>query len=222
MALLIDGKLLFIHTPRGGGEWFGKALRNMGVNETYRIGDKHSHGCYTREIFDLLKNPDIKSMTTIRHPAEWYKSHWELRTYRTDTIQNWGLYEKDFMWHPTWDLDNECKSFDFEDFINKCVDKFPSYLSRLYDDYTRKPPVGTLDYIILTKNLEKEIPDIFEENDMNFDLENFLNTPSHNSFKNDNIKYSVDLINKILQSEKRCIEKFNFSNNIEDLKYLIK
>jgi hypothetical protein len=174
-------------------------------------------------IFDLLKNPNIKSMTFIRHPAEWYKSHWELRTY-TNKNQSlkWGLYEKDFMWHPTWDLDNECWSTDFEDFINKCVEKFPSYLSRLYDDYTRKPPVGTLDYIILTKDLEKEIPRIFEENSMDFDLEKFLNTPSHNSFKDDNIKYTTDSINKILSSERRCIEKFNFTTDVENLKDLIK
>jgi hypothetical protein len=224
MAFLIDGKLLFIHPPRCGGEWFSKALTNAGVQQ-YRIGNKHGHVCSNIEILDVMQDPNIKTMTCIRHPAEWYKSYWELMTRQNldmNTIEKWNLFEDNSMWHPTWDIDNECFAYDFDGFINKCVDKFPSYLSYLYDDYTRRPAVDTIDYIILTKDLEEKAPLILEECGIALDIEKFLATERYNSFKNDNVKYSVESINKILISEKRCIEKFNFSNNIEDLKDLIK
>jgi len=286
MASLIANKLLFIHPPRCGGEWFSKALTNAGVQQ-YRVGNKHGHACSNIEIYNAMQDPKIKTMTCIRHPAEWYKSYWELKTNKiTDInrIEKWGIFEDNSIWHPTWDLDNECfaHTFEgfinncvdkfpsylsylyddytrkpavgtidyiiltreleekapswhptwdldnecfahtFEGFINNCVDKFPSYLSYLYDDYTRKPAVGTIDYIILTRELEEKAPSILQECGIALDLDKFLATDRYNSFKKDDVKYSVESINKILSSEIRCISKFNFTTDVENLKDLIK
>jgi hypothetical protein len=224
MASLIANKLLFIHPPRCGGEWFSKALTNAGVQQ-YRVGNKHGHACSNIEIYNAMQDPKIKTMTCIRHPAEWYKSYWELKTNKiTDInrIEKWGIFEDNSIWHPTWDLDNECFAHTFEGFINNCVDKFPSYLSYLYDDYTRKPAVGTIDYIILTRELEEKAPSILQECGIALDLDKFLATDRYNSFKKDDVKYSVESINKILSSEIRCISKFNFTTDVENLKDLIK
>lgn len=220
MAALIEEKILFIHIPRCGGSWFYETMNNARVNFC-GIGFKHGNYIANKNIFDLLKNKKIKSLSFIRHPAEWYKSYYELKNRGAMGInRKWDLYGQDYQWHPTWDIDNECSADTFDGFINNCINKMPSFVSYMYDNYLKVPPIGLIDYVVLTKNIENEVPLIFKENNISFNKDKFINYQSFNSFKNNKIKYKKELLLKILESEKRSIEKFKFTKNIDELSYL--
>jgi len=194
-------------------EWFEKLLKNNNINIKY-ISDKHANFRSDKQLFLFYKENNIKTISFIRHPAEWYKSHWELKNNKGE-----GLFEINSNWHPTWDIDNECYCNNFDNFIKNCINKFPSFLSYLYDDYLRVPPVNELDYIILTKELEEKIPIIFKENNIKSELNYIKNI---NSFKDNNILYNKNLLQELLDNEKRCINRFNFTTDLNDLKYLIR
>jgi len=214
MAIFIDNKLLFIHVPRTGGEWLEK---NLEKNNIYflSVGNKHDHACSNQAIHDMVK--DVNSMVFLRHPAEWYKSHWELKMHR-EIKARYKLYEEKSFWHPTWDIDNECISEDFEQFVENCLNKFPSFVSYLYDQYTRKPPVSQIDNIFLTRELDNQLPQFFQKYDIDFKIK----VSNFNSHKDNNALYSEKLLYKVLKSESRSIGKFNFSSDINKLEYLLK
>lgn len=220
MAVLIENKILFLHIPRTGGEWFISAIKNAGVNFEI-VGNKHDNIFVNKDLYFLLENKNIKTITFIRHPAEWYKAYWELKNKANGLMGSWNLFETNAIWHPTWKIDNECYAKNFNDFIEKCIENLPSFVSYLYDFYTTTPPVKNVDYIIFTSEIEDQIPNIFKENNILFNLDNFINSKSINTFKNKKNLYTKNNLNKILDSERRCINKFNFTKEINNLSYLI-
>ena len=109
--MLILPNSCFLHVPKTGGSWVKKAIIASGIKyEDYRInGDPHI-GLSECPVGNKFK------FAFVRHPVDLYRSYWQ--------------FKMTYAWDVKNQLDMDCKSDDFNDFIRNVLNKYP----RCYGD----------------------------------------------------------------------------------------
>jgi len=189
MALKFDNKLFF-HIPKTGGSYVRYVIRKRLPVKSEEVGividswQRQTH-CRPFEVEpDILKQ--CETFCTIRHPIEWYRSHYR---YRIKTS-----------WRNDFPLDVLCVSDTFQGFIKNVIKKWPGYVTELYDNYAPH-----CDYILRQENLTPQLnkllriwgydvmaPEVLV-NDTERDIDTGLTQP---------------LRNKLLRAERKAIERY--------------
>lgn len=183
---------VFYHIPKTGGIWVRNALLNSGVR-TIEI-DQHAR--------PNIGVPGHKfGFCFVRNPLSWYQSRW-------------AHHAKLDWWEDDCDLDRECKSNSFEEFVWCAVKKFPALLSQKYFDYCIDTP-GKIQFIGKQENLASDLVYALRMAGEDFDVCKLLSTPKANvSSKIQKWKekciYTHELAQAVYESERWIFERFGY------------
>lgn len=188
MALQFYNKIFF-HIPKTGGSYVRYILR-INFSDCKEIGNPieswqiQSHSRPFEITMDEFKQ-NIK-FCTIRHPINWYKSHYR---YRVKTG-----------WRDNFPLDIMCHSETFQGFIENVLEKWSTYVTELYENY-----VPYCDYYIYQEQLESQLTKLLQS--WNYTI---ITKPVLINDTSRDIDTTLDpkLEEKILQAEQHVIQKY--------------
>ena len=115
---------LFIHNPKCGGRTVKQMLKKY-VKNCVVLGD---------DIYESHATPDTTKQVFgfIRHPATFIHSLWTHRSKKKAHGSDWN-------WHPDIRLEQECKSQDYNTFVENILDK-KNMVWDYYQHYLGKYP----------------------------------------------------------------------------------
>lgn len=145
MALIVPGRLVFMHVPKTGGTWIKTVLRSQIGGVIYT---KTNHG----NPWAKAGHPDLEDVKDIdgfrigfvRHPVDWWLSFWRHRQRRGGK------------WNLELQLDRDVMSKSFDQYVRNILDKRPGYASRMFSEFVGDPG-NEIDFIGKQENL---IPDL--------------------------------------------------------------
>tara|TARA_R100001480_G_scaffold77491_1_gene87424 strand:- start:346 stop:948 length:603 start_codon:yes stop_codon:yes gene_type:complete len=147
---------MFIHVPKCGGRTAKMMLKRY-VNECKVLGD---------DIYESHATPDTTKQVFgfIRHPATFVHSLWTHRSKKKNHGSEWN-------WHPDIKLEQECKSKDYNTFIENVIngnnlvwDYYMHYLGKYKD-----PMIGKME------ELPNSLISILKSNNEEFKEEDIKN-----------------------------------------------
>jgi hypothetical protein len=121
---------LLLLTPKTGTVWMREALKRSGV---YHIPlgppELRFHGYLS------LFGRDFSSIAAfVRNPVDWHRSYW---AYRSGPNSSWD---------PRWNIDADCASQVFEEYVERVTTLYPGFATRLYEKFTG-PVNRAIDYV---------------------------------------------------------------------------
>lgn len=152
------------HIPRTAGMFVRALCKHNGI--TYKIiSDSRvlNQDSIVKEITvrDSAENhhyvpellPDFRTkrkLVLLRDPITWYWSMWGTRQYAQSAFVRWQPKLRPF---------DNCSSEDFNEFVKKVADQYPTgFLNKLFDYYVRQS-----DWICLYENLKQEVTNFLEK-----------------------------------------------------------
>ena len=198
---------MFIHVPKTAGQWVAAALEHAGLI-VGQLGVVHASPDEIRDDPAFRERGACFAM--VRHPLTWYQSMW---AHRMD--ESWEPVDDPDWFTPRWIETfaplTSCRSDLFEDFVRRCLDRFPGgFVSRLYDEYTEGCTfVGRHERVL--EDLEAALSLAGEC----FDAQRFrtvdpINVRSSRPRRQAACSYPPDLIERVLSVEMRCLERFDY------------
>jgi hypothetical protein len=200
MALLINNKLVYIHTPKTGGTWIRRLVDRLRL-PAVEIGHTHAHFPELLQYHPLEFYTERLMLTTVRHPLTWYQSRW------THRMQNG--------WHPTHPLDFNCASNDFKTFVNNVLHYCPTgWVSREYDNHIDSIPAG----FAMVARMEDLLADITQAfmiaTDGAFDVSVAERMPLINASSLEQLpsshwaRYDRELLGRTMAAERMAINRY--------------
>lgn len=99
--------------------------------------------------------------TFVRHPLSWYESWWKYQA------GSWLRFEVP-RWHPQRILER-CADDDFSQFIHKCLEQEPAYVTRMYEWYLGPPGQNRFDFVGKTESLRDDLSKVLQQLGYEFD-----------------------------------------------------
>lgn len=207
MAFLLP-KSVFIHVPKTGGQWVIAALENSGV-PVRLLGVVHS------SADELVVEPEgagrAFSFAFVRHPLSWYQSMW---AHQTDDA--WESIDAAEWFTPRWlgfwaEFTAHCASFDFNEFVRKCVNHYPGGLvSTLYRSYTEG-----CTFVGRQERLADDLVQALECAGESFDPLKLLATPTRNvrgarAHRSAQNVYTRELVDLVMETESWAVGHFDY------------
>jgi hypothetical protein len=156
---LIEADALFHHIPKVGGVWIEEALPASGVRTEY--AKAISTVTWRHPLLVHLTRSFRFVFTFVRHPLGWYESWWKSQA------SLWIKYEPG-VWHPQRELEC-CESDDFSEFVRRCIEREPAYVTRMYEWYIGPPGFETVDFIGRYENLIDDLVQVLKMLSCEFD-----------------------------------------------------
>lgn len=165
MALIIQGKMLFLHVPKTGGLFVQNFLRGK------HIGYRHSH----INLVGTIAYSKIFKFCFIREPDEWYRSYWQMKM---KFKSPWFYYEPNTLFHPNWEIDPSCGSSDLNEFVKNCAEK-KGYLVRMYKQFIESQG-ARVDFVGRTKTLKEDLATVLDFNQIDYNKKKLQRLPKFN------------------------------------------
>jgi len=178
MALIIQGKALFLHVPKTGGLFVQNFVKGK------QVGYRHSH----INLVGTVAYSDIFKFCFIREPDEWYRSYWQMKM---KFKQPWFHYEPKSLFHPNWQIDPSCGSNDLNEFVRNCAEK-KGYLVRMYRQYIAMQG-AYVNFVGRTKTLKTDLMTVLDYVGIQYNKNRLRNLP----------KLNESLITQVLTKETR-------------------
>jgi len=195
MAILLKNNMMFYHIPKTGGNWVTKVLKENNLIDRI-LPEKHDTPAIIRKKYPKIH--PVKSFCFVRNPISWYESWFQYATMKR--WRNWGKYR----WHPCKKL-NGLGDKSFAKFIEKIIEKRPSYLSELYDLY-----INDCDFVGKQENLEDDLKIVLGEDIKLIGMVGV--SPKLN------IRWSKKLKDKIIELEKNILSKYYGHKSIKKVR----
>lgn len=128
MALVIPGRLVFIHIPKTGGTWVKTNLRPQIGGVIYTKAN-HANSWAHHGHPDLKDLRDIEGFrfAFVRHPVDWWLSYWRHRQRRG------GRWDLDLQ------LDRDVKAESIDQYVSNILDRRHGYASRMFSRFVGEP-----------------------------------------------------------------------------------
>lgn len=211
MALYLpDHNALFVHAPKTGGTFVTKVLRQVvGVPGT-KVGYKHSH----KDLVGPLRfHKQPFTFSFVRHPLTWYSSYWQMKMRRPVRDRNWYYWQRKTLWHPNWEIDPSCGSDDFATWIRN-VSRHRDFLHDMYRLYTGRGTRDEIDFVGKQERLLDDLVAVFDILGIAYDREKLAGFGRVNATqKPREATYDDELTGLILQSERRAIEEYGYTED---------
>ena len=190
---------MFIHVPKCGGRTVKQMIKKY-VSGARVIGD---------DIYESHGTPDTNKQVFgfIRHPATFIHSLWTHRSKKKAHGSDWN-------WHPDIRMEQECKSQDYNVFIQNVING-KNYVWEYYMHYLGKyknPMIGKME------NLPESLITILKANNEDFDEEGIRKNIYVHGANNRTSNTPISLVESmelkqaqdIVKSEKKLCEEFNY------------
>ena len=190
---------MFIHVPKCGGRTVKQMIKKY-VSGARVIGD---------DIYESHGTPDTNKQVFgfIRHPATFVHSLWTHRSKKKAHGSDWN-------WHPDIRMEQECKSQDYNVFIQNVING-KNYVWEYYMHYLGKyknPMIGKME------NLPESLITILKANNEDFDEEGIRKNIYVHGANNRTSNTPISLVESmelkqaqdIVKSEKKLCEEFNY------------
>ena len=190
---------MFIHVPKCGGRTVKQMIKKY-VSGAKVIGD---------DIYESHGTPDTNKQVFgfIRHPATFVHSLWTHRSKKKAHGSDWN-------WHPDIRMEQECKSQDYNVFIQNVING-KNYVWEYYMHYLGKyknPMIGKME------NLPESLITILKANNEDFDEEGIRKNIYVHGANNRTSNTPISLVESmelkqaqdIVKSEKKLCEEFNY------------
>lgn len=154
---LVNHRALFLHIPRTGGTWVGRALAAAGI-EYIRRYKKRGHYDRCLPVNHLFAGhhwrkyhadtPFCLCWSVVRHPLTYYPSVW--RWLRSGSMRpRWN-------WHPHMTAARLWRPV-FGDWVNSLLDQEPSWYTRLVEGYVGPEGGEYCEWIGRTRTLTSDL-----------------------------------------------------------------
>lgn len=173
MAVILKNGALFLHIPKTGGTWVTRILRETGLMRC-SIGHRHANlehllapgyqglgrrleWMWKRSLY-LNTHPRPFTFCFVRHPLDWYESFY---LYKNQPSLQWerdGEENNFHRWHPNAVLNGLGEGRDFNTFVSAVMDRYPGYVSALFNHYTFRP----VDFVGKQENLRQDLLTVLE------------------------------------------------------------
>ncbi|MDB4458973.1 sulfotransferase family 2 domain-containing protein [bacterium] len=222
MSLILKGGAVFLHIPKTGGNWIISVLRECGLAKT-GLGHKHANMDRLLVPMDYRKSNlrahfkihRIKkhfgnnpyTFCFVRHPLAWYESRFKYMTQPSRNWRHWGDEKDLFDWHPQTAL-NGCGSEDFNQFVQKIIEKRPGYVTELFGEYA-KPPI---DFIGKQETLKEDLVKVLKHLNLNFDEDFVMNFKEVgvSPAPHQKLEWNADLTAKTLNLEQIALLRYGY------------
>lgn len=223
MAFLLKNNSIFLHIPKTGGSFVKKVLLDnkliiphfFGLN-SYRIGEnKHIDLSQTISILTSYKKltnyPFAKISDTpfififVRHPKAWYESYFKYLT--GINFKKFGEVGNIRNMHPLSPL-NELYEKDFNEFMNKILDKEPHFLTKLYFRYSHSHLIS---FVGKTENMSDDLRNILSYIAPKSEHKIVIPDIKVNESKRISIQWDANLLDKMMDQERLLLKTYNYN-----------
>jgi hypothetical protein len=146
MAVVLPGKLVYLHVPKTGGKWVKRVL--FGGISGARLFRETNHGNQWAKSAhcDLEDLKDVAGfrLAFVRHPADWWRSYWRYQ-------QTHGRFRNESL-----ELVRLVKADTFERYVDNVLERLPGYASRMFSRFVGEPG-QEIDFIGKQENLTSDL-----------------------------------------------------------------
>lgn len=186
MAILTKNNILFLHIPKTGTNWTIEILKINNLIKEKLVG-KHDTLKLLNKRYNKINY--LKKVCFVRNPISWYES-----AFKYYTSINWRVWNRP-RWHPCrelWELGDKS----FNKFIENVIKNCPSYLSKMYELYTKD-----CDFIGRQENLKDDLIEVLGIKELKL-------IGKVNVSNRIDIQWDVCLKNRIIELEKDVFIKY--------------
>lgn len=217
MALVLPHSI-FLHVPKTGGTWVRTAIDRAGIPN--RESNRGQEPLGFRFHTDLTNTTDRGPLNLtfrrrpgtwyipggrfcfafVRNPLDWYRSYWAHRMRKG--------------WKPRHKIDSVCASDEFETFVGHMLEKFPGYVSELYELYTG-PEADEIGFVGRQENLVPDLIRALRDAGEPFDEGRIretgpVNLGSELQAWSEKSRYSPQLEEAVRRAEHRAMKRFGY------------
>jgi hypothetical protein len=216
--LLTENGVLYQHIPRTGGTWVEQALQRMRIpmsrwlqKQPEWMPKKHcllSH--YFREDMGQVK----RVVAFVRHPLAYYSAVWRWLCDRKPKHFETVRSGEKWAWHPHRTAAEQCQPC-FNDWVFLMLQREPLWYTRLVEQYVGPEHGEFCDYIGRTETLADDVLaslGLFGYGTYVEKWKAFLWAMPRENVAAGEVKWSKDLRAKVVESERKVIERF-YGNN---------
>jgi hypothetical protein len=203
--------MFYLHIPRTGGTWLGKAAIAVKLRQASRYSVacsrsrsagicKHYPLCEYED--DFLDKIDF-SFTFVRHPVPYYESAWRwMMSNRRQSRNKWGLVFP-------WNVPVRHFNFDFNVWVAQMLQHEPGWVSRMYETYCGRPGSEILDFVGRTETLAKDFATVLDRVGCKYRRYRlaYMATTRINSLEQPFV-WDPKLKQQVIQTERPAIERF--------------
>ena len=189
---------LFIHNPKCGGRTVKHMLKRY-VKNCVVLGD---------DIYESHATPDTSKQVFgfIRHPATFVHSLWTHRSKKKGHGDEWN-------WHPDIRLEQECKSKDYDTFVENVISK-ENIVWDYYQHYFGK--YSNVQYCKM-EQLPVSLIHVLKLNNEEFDEQDILNNIYVHGANDKNKKTPVTLENSMTSDQ--CKRLMKSETKLQEFEY---
>jgi len=191
--MLILPNSCFLHVAKTGGSWVKKAIIASGIEyEEYSIDGNPHIGLSECPVKDKFK------FAFVRHPVDLYRSYWQFKM-----TNEWDVNNQ---------LDMDCKSDDFNDFIRNVLNKYPRCYGDSLIDFVGDRE-NEIEFIGKYENLAEDLITALKYAQEVFNEASIRNLPPYNVSDKTRFpaKYTKELEAEVRQIEINVIERFGYN-----------
>ena len=150
--------LLFVHIPKTGGTWVGRAIEACG----YAVEQAKGAGSHNLR---MAYGHDCTAFTVIRHPLAWYTSVWRglKSSWGERRSRDWSGMHRTPTWSPLRLLTETCGDPDFSTFVRNVLRRQPGFYTRMVEWYVGPPGAPLVDLVGRTEMLVPLMQEIVPE-----------------------------------------------------------
>jgi hypothetical protein len=144
----------------------------------------------------------------VRHPLDWYES---FSLYKSQPSLNWewdGEFDNLHRWHPNAVLNGLGEGRDFNTFVSTVMNRYPGYVTALYNHYTFRP----VDFIGKQENLREDLFTVLDRLGCDFDPSLIRGTKRINHSRDEKTKpvWEPAVRERALKLERAALERFGY------------
>jgi len=217
MSYIINKTNIFLHIPKTGGSWVNFVIENSNL-DIEKIGyNKHTTYDYIasklnqsfdkshiyRRMLPRFSSRKYKYFAVIRNPLTWYESFYKHQ--KRNNFKIYGSLGNSYRWH-VWSCFSKIRANDFNLFMDEILEKYPGYLTYLYNTYL----LNSGAYYLKKESLRYDLYKLGKVLNINFDEELIFSSEKKNTSSDEKILWKKEIYDKVILYEYSIFKKYNY------------